>query len=102
MRLYVGYYTMNIFESLKLYAEKWSVKETRSFTPEEIKAIDDAVVVASEYGSSACFFMVGGGQCYIPLSIDATVGVGESIDVTKAKLITLGRRGDDDIMRVSI
>ena len=46
--------------------------------------------------------MVGGGQTYIPLANDATVGVGESIDLTKAKLLTLEKGGESDINRVSI
>lgn len=85
-----------------MYAAKWSPKETRNFTPEEIDAVSSAVVVASEYGNSVCFFMKAGGQCYIPLSQDATIGVGESVDLNKAQLVTLERQGDADIMRVSI
>lgn len=98
----MGFIHMNILESLKRYAERWTVKKTQDFTTEEIESVESAVVVASEYGNSVCFFMKSGGQCYIPLSIDATVGVGEEVDLTKAKLITLGRRGDNDIMRVQI
>ena len=93
---------MNIFSSLRKYAAKWSVKNTRNFTPEEIAAVSSAVVVASQYGNSVCFFMKGGGQCYIPLSQDATIGTGESVDLNKAQIITLERQGDADIQRVSI
>lgn len=93
---------MNIFSSLKMYAAKWSVKETRSFTPEEIAAVSSAVVVASQYGNSVCFFMKSGEQCFIPLSTDASVGTGETVDLSKAKIVTLGRQGDADIQRVSI
>ena len=46
--------------------------------------------------------MVGGGQCYIPLDRDSTLGVGESVDLHAAKLKTLSKQGEDDIMRVSI
>lgn len=93
---------MNIFSALRVYAAKWAVKETRSFTPEEIAAVSSAVVVASQYGNSVCFFMKSGGQCYIPLSTDASVGTGETIDLAKAKIVTLERQGDADIQRVSI
>ncbi len=92
----------NIFSSLRVYAGKWNLKSSRAFSPEEIAAVASAVVVASQYGNSVCFMMVGGGQTYIPLANDATVGVGESIDLTKAKLLTLGKDGESDINRVSI
>ena len=48
------------------------------------------------------FTMVAGGQTYIPLSNDATVAVGESIDLAKAQLVTLSKDGESDIVRVSI
>lgn len=93
---------MNIFNSLKVYAGKWMIKNSRAFTQEEIAAVKSATVVPSQYGNSVCFMMVGGGQTYIPLANDATVGVGESIDLTKAKLLTLEKEGESDINRVSI
>ena len=93
---------MNIFSTLRTYAGKWSVKDSRSFTAEEIAAVKSATVVPSQYGNSVCFMMVGGGQTYIPLANDATVSVGEPIDLTKAKLLTLEKEGESDINRVSI
>lgn len=93
---------MNIFLTLRTYTGKWSVKSSRAFTQEEIQAVESATVVPSQYGNSVCFMMVGGGQTYIPLANDATVGVGESIDLTKAKLLTLEKGGESDINRVSI
>lgn len=93
---------MNIFNSLQVYAGKWSVKSTRAFDKEEIAAVKQAVVVPSQYGNSVMFTMVAGGQTYIPLSSDATVGVGEIIDLNKAQLVTLSKDGESDIVRVSI
>ena len=93
---------MNIFESLQVYAGKWSVKSSRAFAPEEISAVSSAVVVPSQYGNSVMFTMIGGGQTYIPLAQDATVGVGEIIDLSKASLLTLSKDGESDILRVSI
>ena len=93
---------MNIFNSLKTYAGKWNVSGSRAFSAEEIAAVDSAIVVSSEYGNSVCFHMKGGGQTFIPLSTNATVGVGESIKLEDAKLLTLSRQGDADIMRVEI
>lgn len=93
---------MNIFASLTLYAGKWSVKSTRSFSPEEIDSVSKAEVIPSQYGNSVCFFMKSGGQTYIPLSNDATVGVGDIVDLSKAELVTLEKQGELDIVRVRI
>ena len=93
---------MNIFSTLRTYAGKWSVKSTRAFDAEEINAVKSAVVVPSKYGNSVMFTMVAGGQTYIPLASDATVGVGEVIDLSKAQLLTLSKDGESDIVRVSI
>lgn len=93
---------MNIFSTLQVYAGKWAVKAKRAFTPEEVASVASAVVVASQYGNSVCFHMAAGGQAFIPLSQDATVGVGETVDLSKAELLTLGRPGDADIVRVKI
>lgn len=91
---------MNIFSALKQYAGKWMVKETRNFTQEEISCVERNEIVASQYGNSVCFHMVGGGMTFIPLSTNSTKGVGESIDLSKAKLLTLGKAGELDIQRV--
>lgn len=91
---------MNIFSALRVYADKWNVKETRDFTQEEINEIDTASVVDSQYGMSVCFFMKSGGQTYIPLSNDSSKSVGDTIDLKTAKLLTLGRQGEADIFRV--
>lgn len=92
---------MNIFSALRVYAGKWSVKDSRSFTADEIAAVDNAVVVDSQYGSSVCFFMKSGGQTYIPLDQNSSKSVGDSIDLSTAKLLTLERAGEADIYRVS-
>lgn len=93
---------MNIFNSLRIYAEKWSVKETRAFTAEEIAQVSQAVVVPSQYGDSVQFTMVSGGLTYIPLDQNSSCATGEIIDLTKAKLTTLEKRGEADIYRVTI
>ena len=93
---------MNIFNNLRVYAGKWSVKGTRSFTAEEIEQVFQAVVVPAQYGNSVQFTMVGGGLTYIPLDQNSTLGSGEIVDLTKAKLVTLCKSGENDIYRVSI
>ena len=87
---------------MRVYAGKWEVKSTREFTEEEIKAVVQAVVVPSQYGNSVQFTMAGGGLTYIPLDQNSTLGVGEVVDLQKAKIITLCKSGEADIFRVSI
>ena len=92
---------MNIFETLRTYAGKWNLKSTRRFEDKEINAVAKAEVVSSAYGNSVCFFMKSGGNKYIALSNDATVSVGDLIDLNKAQLLTLEREGVN-ILRVKI
>lgn len=91
---------MNVFSSLKVYAGKWAVKATRVFSQEEIDAVDTASVVDSQYGMSVCFFMKSGGQTFIPLSNTSSLNVGDTVNLANAKLLTLGREGEADILRV--
>lgn len=93
---------MNIFSNLRVYAGKWSVKETRSFSDEEKAAIVQAVVVPSQYGASVQFTMQGGGLTYIPLDQNSQLAEGEIVDLNNAKLVTLSKSGEADIYRVSI
>ena len=90
----------NIFSTLRVYAGKWNLKASRAFSPEEVAAVASAVVVASQYGNSVCFTMVGGGQTFIPLSQNSAKEVGDSIDLASAKLLTLEKSGESDIFRV--
>ena len=87
-----------------MYGGSWNVvaDKTRGFNEEELALIDRAEVVASEYGNSVCFFMKTGGQSYIPLSRSSSLTVGDSVDLSKAKLLTLHRDGSEDITRVSV
>ena len=91
---------MNIFAALRVYAGKWNVKESRQFTSDEISAVEKATVVDSQYGQSVCFFMVSGGQTYIPLDMNSSKATGDSVDLSSAKLVTLSKQGEADIYRV--
>jgi hypothetical protein len=90
----------NVFAGLTKYADNWRVVSSREFNSEEIAAVKSASVVASQYGSSVCFIMKAGGQTYIPLSRDSELAVGDTVDLSKAQLLTLHRDGDSDIIRV--
>lgn len=93
---------MNIFEGRTVYGGNWNVVDSRSFDAEEIAAVSKAEVVSSQYGASVCFFMKSGGQVYIPLSNQSSLTVGDSVDLAKAKILTLHRDGDEDIARIDI
>lgn len=93
---------MNIFNNLRVYAGKWSVKETRAFSEEEKSSIAQAVVVPSQYGASVQFTMQGGDLTFIPLDQNSQLAEGELVDLSKAQLVTLCKDGEADIYRVSI
>jgi hypothetical protein len=92
---------MNIFSALRVYAGKWSVKETKKFSQEEIDLVDRAEVVDSQYGQSVCFFMKAGGMTYIPLDQNSSKATGDTVDLSQASLVTLSKQGEADIYRVS-
>ena len=91
---------MNIFSALRVYAGKWNETAKRMFSNDEIAAVDSATVVDSQYGQSVCFMMKSGGQTYIPLDQNSSKATGDSIDLTKAELVTLSKQGEADIYRV--
>lgn len=93
---------MNIFSALRIYAGKWSEKEVKAFEPDEIALVSKTEVVESQYGLSVCFFMKSGGQAYIPLDQNSPAAVGDAIDLSKAKLVTLQKQGEKDIYRVRV
>jgi hypothetical protein len=93
---------MNIFSALRVYAGKWQEKSVESFKAEEIALVDKAEVVESQYGLSVCFFMKAGGQSYIPLDQNSSAAIGDTIDLTKAQVVTLCKQGENDIYRVRI
>lgn len=92
---------MNIFAGLQKYATPYEVKDTRSFNTEELAQISSAKVVASQYGMSVCFYMKAGGQTYVPVSRDSICQVGDAVDVTKVKILTLEKDGET-INRIEI
>ena len=94
---------MNIFATLKSYANQFKVANTRDFTQEELNLVSKAEVVLSQYGLSVCFFMTDGCQKYIPLSRDSVACEGDTVDLKKAKILTLKKEGSDEkIDRIEI
>ena len=94
---------MNIFATLKAYANSFKPVNTRDFTQEELNLVSKAEVVLSQYGLSVCFFMTDGCQKYIPLSRDSVACEGDTVDLKKAKILTLKKEGSDEkIDRIEI
>ena len=65
---------------------KWTIKEERPFTQEEIDAVDKAIVVSAQYGNAVQFFMKNGGFTFIPLDSSSTLNAGDEVDIRKARL----------------
>lgn len=92
---------MNIFSSLRVYAGKWAETARRAFSQDEVNAVESATVVESQFGNSVCFMMKSGGMTYIPLDQNSSKAVGDTVDLSKAELLTLSKQGEADIYRVS-
>lgn len=90
----------NIFSSIREYAGKWAVKGSRKFSEEEKNQVVSNEIVESQYGNSVCFHMKSGGKTFIPLSTESSLGIGDSVDMDSARLVTLGKSGEADIVRV--
>lgn len=92
---------MNILNSLKTFGQNsWALKSTSTFSAEDIASTNKAVVVDSQFGPSVCFFLKSGLMSYIPVARDSTLAIGQEVDLTKVEVLTLGREGEADILRV--
>lgn len=94
---------MSILSSLQVYAGKWNLIGTAKFDESDKASIKSATVVNSQYGKSVCFFLVGGGTAYMPMSNQGTqLEVGDVVDIDKCTVETLHRDGSADIQRCRI
>lgn len=94
---------MNIFDVLPVYATKWQISTEnppRPFNEEELAIFESGVVVVSDYGLSVQITRKDGGMSYLPLVRDSLRGVGFEVDLTKAKLVTLCKPGEEDVYRI--
>lgn len=95
---------MGILDSLRLYRGKWEESGRSNFSASDIEETASAKVVASDFGHSVCFVLKNGGMKFMPISntSKASVAVGDTVDLSKAEVITLSREGDADIQRIEI
>ena len=91
----------SFFAGKKSYGEGWSVKSEVAFSKEDAALVKSAEVVQSDYGLSVCFHMHKGNCFFTPVSNTVTTAVGEVVDLSKAKIITLQREGSADIERIA-
>lgn len=99
-----GYYRSELQPkaSISHVQEHWRLVEERPFTKEEINKVAKTKVVKSQYGSSVEFTMVQGGVSYIPMWDKDALPIGATLDMNKAKLMTLRKEGEKDLLRVSV
>lgn len=94
---------MNIFDILPIYATKWQISTEnppRSLNKAELDMYVYAKVVQSEFGFSAELIRMDGGVQYIPIVKDNPCGLGDVIDLKEAKVVTLCKPGEKDIIRL--
>ena len=80
------------------YGSPFFVKSEASV--EDYELVEKNEVVESQFGLSLCMTLQGGGRKYIPLSRDSKLDIGDSMDLSKAKVIVLGQEGSADILRI--
>lgn len=92
--------SFNVLAGVRIYGQKWEVVEEQRFSENDLQNIESARVVDSQYGSSCCLFLKGGHTAFIPMATDSKLKVGETVDVTKAKVLILSKPGEANIMRL--
>ena len=94
---------MGMLDALRTYRGKWAVKSIESLSADDINSVASATVVPSEFGQSVCMTLKSGGQKFVPVSnTSRAVQNGEHINLADAKMVTLGRDGDNDIYRLEV
>lgn len=80
------------------YGAPFTVKG--EYPVEDHESVESNEVIESQFGLSLCMTLRGGGEKYLPLSRDSKLSVGDSMDLSEAKVIVLGRPGSEDILRI--
>lgn len=99
---------MSFLDLIKIYKSEWQEVNSRKFTESECKQISEAVVVASKYGKSVCFTIIGKGKGFVPLEPIARAEIGDKLNPAEIELVNLKYVGSDptqaktNIMRIRI
>lgn len=78
----------------------WRILERRPFSRSEIETTSRAEVIDSQFGNSVGFFPYSGGFFHIPLVKYSSLAIGDIVDLSRANIVTLTKKGDGNIMRV--
>lgn len=89
--------------SIKVYGG-WTPIEVVSFNKEELNFVKEAVVSKSEYGKSVCFTFITGQHAYIPIeeAQQDSATIGDKVDPSKVKIVTLAKPGERNIKKVRL
>lgn len=88
---------MSLFK--KLYGGSFAVKSTESFAA-KAPEVKSAMVTEGTYGLQVCCLMVDGRTGYLPLSKSSQLSAGDEFPIATAKVLTLAKDGEADIIRV--
>lgn len=83
----------------KLYGGSWSLKSTENLLTVD-SSIKSGVVTEGTYGLQVCCTLIDGRTGYVPLSRASKLVAGEEFPIANAKVLTLSKDGEDDIIRV--
>ena len=78
----------------------WQRVAQRKFTDEEKDCVKQAMVVEGEYGPTGEFILKNGNRCFIQLTSDSTLKIGDSIDLNKVSLFTYRKDGEEDMVKI--
>lgn len=93
---------MSFFEGKKEYAGNWNVKSVEAFPKEDADLVASATVVEGNFGLSVCFVMKVGGMFFQPVDQNSACAIGDSVDLSKAQIVTLYKSGEADIQRIRV
>jgi hypothetical protein len=91
---------MNIFSCLTV-GHPWKVKGSRYLTWDEVYSVLYAEVVLGKFCKSVCFHLNTGVSSRIPLTTNSDACVGDIVDPTNVKVITL-YKDDEEIIRIEV
>ena len=75
----------------------WYIVSSRKIVAEEIADIITAIIVPSNcYGCSICIYRKCGDELYLPFLNQSSFFVGDSVDLSKAKMLILQSKDDND------
>lgn len=87
------------FSKLPTFNLSWNESERTKLTSADKAEIESSEVVQRTYGLAICFYLKGGGHRDLMLSRDCRLKLGDSADLDKGEVVTLSRKGDEDIYR---